>query len=196
MTTTLSPSTWIQALPTKLKRLLGAQQSSSSGSNQASTPENPTEGTTNHDDEWGDWAILTHEGEEQVEKDVPPLAEEDEIHDLRITFEELIIRQRAMVGQREVAGDQGQRTSEEEKEDDQFHLEEIPAGIRMPCHTPPDSDDTRDVGPCLLDLSTSGWRWQYKPGKSRALDEGGYPYSYGRNGFGKFVAFEKDNAEG
>ncbi|RSL49710.1 hypothetical protein CEP54_012290 [Fusarium duplospermum] len=196
MTPTLWPSTWIQALPIRLKCILGAQQPSSTGSNQASTPNNPMKDAANLNDEWEDWVIPTPEGVEQVKKDVTPLVEEPEedgIRMLRLAFEELLARQRIMVGQREEFGDLDQKPSDGEREDDLFHLKEIPAGIRMPCHTPPDSDVTRDIGPCILDLGMGGGRWQTEPGKSQAR-KAQHPLIVG-NTAGSFWYLENDNVE-
>ncbi|KAJ4178258.1 hypothetical protein NW767_014901 [Fusarium falciforme] len=160
MATALSPSTWIQALPVRLQRLLGTQHPSSSSSDQASKPKNPTEVAADHDDEWGDWVIPAPECEEQV-NDAPVLVGEpveDEILSLNITFEELMARQRAMAcnAWKVEVRDKDRKSSDGEKEEP-FHLEEIPAGIRMPCHTPPDSDDTQVLGTCIFDLDAGGW---------------------------------------
>ncbi|KAM6535866.1 hypothetical protein FALCPG4_005397 [Fusarium falciforme] len=161
MATALSPSTWIQVLPVRLQRFLGTQHPSSSSSDQASTPKNPTEVATDHDDEWGDWVIPAPECEEQV-KDAPVLVGEpveDEILGLDITFEELIARQWAMARNawKVEVRDKDRKPSDGEKEEDLFYLEEIYDGIRMPCHTPLDSDNTQILGTCIFDLDAGGW---------------------------------------
>lgn len=158
MTTTLFPSTWIQALPILLKRLIGAQKSSSSSPDQAQTSQKDA---TDHDDEWGDWVIPTPEREEQVEYVSPLFKEprEDENILFEVLLEELIARQRVMAHNawKIKVRDKDRKSSDGEKEEEPFHLEEIPAGIRMSYHTPPDFDNTQVLGTCILDLDASRW---------------------------------------
>ncbi|EEU37260.1 uncharacterized protein NECHADRAFT_78357 [Fusarium vanettenii 77-13-4] len=169
MATVLSPSTWIQVLPVRLQRLLGTQQPSSN-SDQTSTPKNSTESTTDHDDEWEDWVIPTPECEEPV-RFAPALTRKptkEEILALKLPFEKLMARQRAIVAnaQRDEVGDKEGKPSHGEEED-LFHLEGIHDGIRMPPHTPPDSDDIRRRGPFILTIDADRWLRQKKLGEKQ-----------------------------
>lgn len=161
MATILSPSTWVQALPMRLKRLFETQQPSPSGSDKVPTSKNPTEDAANHDDEWGDWVIPTPECEEQVEYAAPLFKEpgEDENIIFKITLEEFLARQQAMArnAQQVVVGNKELKPVDGETEEDSFRLEEIPIGTRMPCNTPDGSDAIENLGPCLVDLDACGW---------------------------------------
>ncbi|KAL2689162.1 hypothetical protein Neosp_003214 [[Neocosmospora] mangrovei] len=168
MATPLSPSTWIQVLPVRLQRLLGTQQASSSGSDKASKTKDSTERAVDHDEDWEDWVIPTPECEEPV-KFAPALIREpakEEILALKLPFEKLMARQRAMIGgaQRDEVGDKGRKSSDGEEEG-LFHLEEIHDGIRMPPHTPPDSDDIRRRTAFMLNLEANIRRRKLEPGE-------------------------------
>lgn len=157
MTTTLFPATWILALSARLQRLLGIQQPSSDGPDQAQTSQ---EHTADHDDEWGDWVIPTPECEEQVE-DFPVLFGQpvvDEIFDWEMTFEHLMAFKRVTARNAWIqVGGKDRKPSDGENEENPFHLEDIPAGIRMPPHTPPDSENAYAIGTWVLDLDGSEW---------------------------------------
>ncbi|KAI8722686.1 hypothetical protein NCS52_00413000 [Fusarium sp. LHS14.1] len=168
MATVLSPSTWIQALPVRLQRLLGTQQPSSNNSDQTSTPKNSTESTTDHDDEWEDWVIPTPECEEPVKFAPVSIRKpaKEEIPALKLSFEKLMAHQRAIVAnaQRDEVRHKGRKPSDGEEEG-MFHLEEIHDGIRMPPHTPPDSDEIRRRGPYIMTIDADRWLQQKKLGE-------------------------------
>lgn len=92
----------------------------------------------------------------------------EEILALQLPFEKLMARQRAFVAnaKRDEVGDKDRKPSDGEEEG-LFHLEEIHDGIRMPPHTPPDSDDIRRRGPSILTIDADRWLRQKKLGEKQ-----------------------------